>query len=375
MTENTKITFLGDFCPINRAQEVLKNLSKEDLGTIEKELENQDLVVANLECPLTDSEKPLMKIGPCLKVPKKTIALLQSYHINTVALANNHIMDYGYDGLQDTINILEKNNISYTGAGLDHSGTNKPLFITIKGRTICMINACEEEFNIDVEKGAGANHFELIPIIKTIEECKSKADYIFLIYHGGVEYYSLPTPKLREKLRFVASLGLTAIICHHTHIVSGFEIWESVPIFYGLGNFLFDWPNKPDSWHIGLNVEFTLSSSGVSFIASFFHQYKNNTKINLLKGEENALAHQELKRLSEIIMNQGLVEQEWQKYTDSSRQRILSELFTMNKWHRRFVSRGLFPNLVNTTYKRNQLFNRFFCESHSELLYHILKRK
>lgn len=375
MNDTIKLVFLGDFCPINRARIALKSPLKPITGNITDELEGKDLVIANLECPLTAADKPIKKIGPNLKVLPEAVSLLQAYHINVVTLANNHIMDYGYDGLEETLNALEKKQIDHVGAGLDKQQIASPLVLEIKGKKIGLINVSEEEFNINVERGAGANHFNLISLIENIAACKSKADYIFIIYHGGVEYYPYPTPVLQERMRFLTSLGVSAIFCHHSHTIVGYETWNSVPIFYGLGNFLFDWPDKSENWHIGLKVEMMIHGSGLSFTCNFFRQYKDKLGVDTLEGMELDRVNQEFRDLSEKIVDHDMVINKWKEYAREAEPFILSELFSLNKWHRRLIARGLFPNIGNTTYKRNQLFNRFYCESHRELLYQILKEE
>lgn len=376
MAEPIHLTIFGDFCPINRAASVQSNLPASEIYNFHQLLSNQDIVIANLECPVESSGQPISKVGPNIQIKKSSLDLLKSFFINSVCLANNHIMDYGIKGLQETISSLIDLKISYVGAGITKNEASTPLFITIKGKSIAIINICEEEFNVDFNYKSGANHFDLIELVGIIEDCKQKADFIFIIYHGGVEYYNLPTPEMQRRLRFLAEQGCSAIVCHHSHVISGMEKWNNVPIFYGLGNFVFDWPKKAEDWHLGTMIQFVIAPSGeLEFQYSFFRQFHTQPGVFLLEGKELEQATENFKSISRQLSDISYVETKWTALIKRIEKSILADLFSLNKWHRRLMYYKIFPNLMNTPGKRNQLFNRFFCESHREIMYYILKHK
>lgn len=82
-----------------------------------KVLNDADYIIMNLETPLSDCGNPIEKAGPCLCAPRATIAGLKRINPYFFTLANNHIMDYGPEGLFSTIELLESNGIAYAGVG------------------------------------------------------------------------------------------------------------------------------------------------------------------------------------------------------------------------------------------------------------------
>lgn len=80
------------------------------------------------------------------------------------------------------------------------------------------------------------------------------------MFHGGVEHYNLPSPEIKQLHRFFIEAGADAVVNHHQHCFSGYEVYKSRPIFYGIGNFLFDDARKIDSpWNYVYIVELRLN--------------------------------------------------------------------------------------------------------------------
>ena len=106
-----KLIICGDVLP----QECnIKQFENEDIpsivsNTVEERLKSADIVLCNLEGPLTESDNPIVKSGPCIKSSAASAAGLKKLGIKYVSLANNHIMDYGDEGLKSTIKALDQN--------------------------------------------------------------------------------------------------------------------------------------------------------------------------------------------------------------------------------------------------------------------------
>lgn len=79
--------------------------------------ENKDFIFANLECAITESDEKIAKYGPYLKAPYEVAEVLTQIGIDCVGLSNNHVFDYGKEGIRDTLKALESNGIAYTGFG------------------------------------------------------------------------------------------------------------------------------------------------------------------------------------------------------------------------------------------------------------------
>ena len=107
MGDKIKIIFSGDFAPVIPVEKI----SNDHFNDISKFFETADLHITNLESPLTSCQQAIKKTGPSLKANPSSVSLLQQAKVNIACLANNHIFDYGEQGIKDTINICEENNI------------------------------------------------------------------------------------------------------------------------------------------------------------------------------------------------------------------------------------------------------------------------
>src|SRR5690554_4345035 len=157
-----------------------------------------DYRIVNLEAPITDesSENKIIKTGPYLRMSEKTsISILNQLNIDAVTLANNHILDYGTHGLLDTFDTLEREKISFVGAGNNLVDSSKHLTIDKDGIKIAIINFRENEWSIAKEELPGANLMNLIDNSIQIREAKASHDKVIVIVHGGHEYYNLPSPR------------------------------------------------------------------------------------------------------------------------------------------------------------------------------------
>ena len=100
-------------------------------------------------------------------------------------LANNHIMDYGEEGLTNTLDSLRVANIQTVGVGEDEKQASKPLRLQIGNENISIINCCEHEFSVATQTKPGAFGLDPIEQYRVIVEEKKNCDYVLVIVHGG----------------------------------------------------------------------------------------------------------------------------------------------------------------------------------------------
>ena len=81
---------------------------------------------------------------------------------------------------------------------------------------------------------------------EAIQALRPKVDWLIVLYHGGNEYYSLPRPGLKKDFHYLADLGADLVVGHHTHVISGYEIYNGKPLIYSLGNFFFPYKENPN---------------------------------------------------------------------------------------------------------------------------------
>ena len=203
-----------------------------------------DCSVCNFEAPISGFGTPRPKSGPHKAQLPKTVDGLKKQGFNVLLLANNHIMDYGPDGLGATMERISRTGLACLGAGPDSDSAYVPLIRTIGGLKIGMINACEAQFGVldlfagDQQAGYAWIHHPRIDT--TILSLRSQCDFVIVFAHAGLEYYPVPQKEWRARYRHFCDLGADAVIGSHPHVPQGYEWHGESLICYSLGNFSFD---------------------------------------------------------------------------------------------------------------------------------------
>ena len=373
-----KILFTGDFCPQLRIAELVEQ-ERYDLifNDFKKELEGNDFNVVDLECPLTERTSTIHKTGPHLKASPKAIKSLTYAGVNVAAMANNHIKDYGSEGLLETVQDCLAAGIKTVGVGAGLEAARTPLYVEAKGIKIAILNMTENEWSNTHGAEAGANPLDLVKNFNDIRDARQKNDFVIVIFHGGNEFYELPSPRIKETFRFFVDAGASAVIGHHTHIVSGYEIYKQAPIFYSLGNFCFDWPGQRSSfWNIGFSVRLKLAKDHeVTFDILPFKQNDEVAGVHSLSDQEVEKFKTNMSRLNAIIADDQLLSDKFDAFCKEKR--IIYEIYMepyRNTLLASLYKRGLFPSFFSKQKKRLHL-NIMRCESHRDVLMEMLKKE
>jgi len=239
-----RILVAGDLLPYGRVARLFdKKKYEEVLCQVRGCIKGADYSVANFECPICKGEeRPIEKCGPNHKCTDSVIGAIQYAGFCCVTLANNHFRDYGDKGCENTLRLLNTNGIDHVGGGLNSTEAARVLYREVKDMQLAIINCCEHEFSIATETTAGSNPLNPIQQYYAIQEARRKADYVLVVVHGGHEMWQLPSPRMKQTYQFFIDAGADAVINHHQHCFSGYEIYKGKPIVYGLGNFCFDKP-------------------------------------------------------------------------------------------------------------------------------------
>ena len=217
-----------------------------------------DLLLANLETPALWSGTPIekrRKAGPHIQgnaaYLKNITACLPG--IKCVSLANNHAMDYGQLGLNQTISACRQSNVMTIGAGSNLDNAERPEVIEIGDIRVGIISCCETQFGIAGFSSPGVAPFSP-RICGIIQRLKKNVDFIIASVHGSVEMSPWPSPHWQDQMRSLIDMGANLVHGHHSHVPQGYEQYNHGLIFYGLGNFLVkpnDWKNIPNTlWSI-----------------------------------------------------------------------------------------------------------------------------
>jgi poly-gamma-glutamate synthesis protein (capsule biosynthesis protein) len=366
----------GDFC-------ITSSYLSNDLlsNNIIELFQKSDFNVINLECPIIEDNaiNRIIKTGPHLKTNEKIFKYINLLNIHAVTLANNHILDYGSSGLKRTIESCNKNNIRYLGAGMNIDDASKPLIIEKENIKIAFLNFCETEWSIVTNTCGGANPLDLIDNLSQIKKAKTQADFVIVIIHGGHEYYQLPSPRMIKQYRFYAENGADAIIGHHTHCISGFEIHQNVPIVYSLGNMLFTIKNPNEEWYTGLIAQLHIIKNKpikIEFIP--IGQEINTFKLHLLNDFEKNTVLNQINLFSKTIINTTDLESEWKKFIQKNNKTI--NIFSPSsalpsRYIRAALNRlGLNKILMKKRYLKS-ILNHIRCDAHKDVIIELLKNK
>ena len=208
---------------------------------------NVDLLLINFENAATTSENAVKGDVP-LKCDPSYVPLAKANNNTVAALANNHVFDYGIDGMRDTSNNLKKAGITTVGAGENQQEAGQAVVKEINGRKITILNYMD------------ANNFaeygdEIIPSAKAsspgysaynTDSAKNEiqkhndSDLIVAFMHYGNEYTKEPNEDQKRISHELIDNGADVVIGAHPHVVQGIEMYNGKPIFYSLGDFIFD---------------------------------------------------------------------------------------------------------------------------------------
>lgn len=374
----TTINIGGDFCITSSY--VSQNLFSDEVKDFFK---NSDINIVNLECPVVkeniNTKVKITKTGPHLHTTGHVFKQLKEININMVTLANNHILDFGEEGLISTIENCKRNDIAYVGAGVNLADASKTKIIESNGLRIGLVNFCENEWSVATRYGGGANPLDLIDNLNKIKLIREKADIVLVIIHGGHEYYNLPSKRMVKTYRFFAEQGVDAVIGHHTHCVSGYEIHNNVPIFYSLGNMLFTKSNINENWYTGLILQLTLETAKpLKFELHPIRQSKQNFELTILQDELKESVLTEVKGYSDIIGNENELERHWELFI-KSKERTLNVFSPLNvipgSYFRAALRRLGFNRILMKKQYLAQILNHIRCESHHNVVSTLLEQK
>ena len=364
------LLFSGDFAPIIPIENIYAN----HFAELSEIFARADLHVTNLECPLTSSTEPIEKTGPSIKADPLTISLLQQAKVDVVCLANNHIFDYGEEGIVDTLTLCENHNIETIGIISREAGQNHWLIREIKGKKIGILNYCEHEFSVREKGLLGANGYDPVNAYYDVIYLRPIVDYLIVIYHGGNEYYNLPRPELKKDFHYLADLGADAVIGHHTHVISGYEIYNEKPLVYSLGNFFFPFDEEPESWHEGVLCQLKIEGTiGIELIPVL--QCKGNLAVVNLRNEERGTLLKRIEILSEIIGDDDGLQSNWNTYVRAIGDGLANKILFPTVIDKIISRVPILNKYVNNIKNRRSILNILRCISLRQVLINNLNSK
>lgn len=222
-------------------------------------LDSSDVSIGNLECAVGTKGKREDKPFTFMANPR--VLPVVKKHFSAVSLANNHSADFGPEAFVQTMALLDKAGIPYFGGGKNIEAAHQPRIFDVKGKRIAVLGYNEffpRSFEA-LDDRAGIAWSEDDYVVYDIKQAKNryKADYVIVFPHWGIEHEKIASTRQVALAHLMIDSGADAVIGGHPHVTQNIETYKGKPIFYSLGNFVFNGFDDDDS-NTGWLVRLTL---------------------------------------------------------------------------------------------------------------------
>ncbi|MFA7468775.1 MAG: CapA family protein, partial [Desulfotomaculaceae bacterium] len=204
-------------------------------------LQGGDIVFGNLEGPVTPGRE--IKVPEMvLRADPGVVPALKDAGFDILSLANNHVPDFGAQGLIDTMNYLDSAAIGYAGAGSNEEAALTPWYMEVKGIKLAFLAFNDPAVVPDsylAGDGPGTAGLEPKKVTAAVREAAGNADFTVVSLHAGTEYASEPDDTQVHFARLAIDAGADLVLGSHPHVVQKVEQYRGKYILYSLGNFIF----------------------------------------------------------------------------------------------------------------------------------------
>ncbi len=247
--EDASIAVTGDVMFARKMPNVL-SMDSSPFSGVSDVTSNVDLLLINFENAATSSGDALKGDVP-LKCDPSYVPLAKANNVTVAGLANNHAIDYGITGMQDTLENLKSADITPMGAGNTEDEAHQAVVKDVNGRKVTILNYMDSENFAEYSYEAmpyangsnpGYSAYDSEDAQKQIAE-NNDSDLIVAYLHFGNEYSNSPNENQVKIAHELIDYGADVVIGSHPHVTQGIEMYNGKPIFYSLGNFIFDQSN------------------------------------------------------------------------------------------------------------------------------------
>jgi poly-gamma-glutamate synthesis protein (capsule biosynthesis protein) len=203
-------------------------------------LRDADLTIGNKEGAFTERGTEADKLYTFRTPPRFADGLAQA-GIDIVSLGNNHIADFGPEGIADTLAALDAAGVQHAGAGMDEASARAPVLLKIDGVRIAFLSYSDvAENTYATAQAPGAALATVENLRRDVQAARTQSDAVIVALHSGVEYTDAPQPQQQRLARAAVDAGARLVLGHHPHALQGWEYYGEGLIVYSLGNFVFD---------------------------------------------------------------------------------------------------------------------------------------
>lgn len=315
-SETTTIVSVGDILLGDAAAATLETRGyRHPFARVQSLLAGADLVMGNLEGPITLAETPFIEDKQyTYKQAPEAVQALKGAGFGLLALGNNHALDYGRQGLVETMQLLHAAGVRTIGAGADEVAAREGTVIDVAGTRVGFLSYLEP-YGLYADAGwfagdgrPGVARLDVAAVREDVARLHALAEIVIVHTHFGRNYADV-TPYQREIARQIIDAGADAVNGHHSHVAQGVEIYAGKPIIYSLGNFTFGTPGRFGADEPGYGLVARYNLAGGELVSVEFDLIATN---NRLVGYQPRLLGQDAARRAWIDINIGFnVEAVW----------------------------------------------------------------
>ena len=242
------ILFVGDIMLDNGPGHTISG-GRDPFAACRELLLDADFTIGNLECVLGNKGKQQLK-PYTFRAASDSQRFLKPL-FSAVSVANNHALDFGPEGLVESLAILAREGIPQIGGGRTLAECRKPLVLRKDGLAVAIFAANDFRAEDSAPKGdaAGVNPLREEELLADIRAAAASADAVIPFLHWGPENTPEPDESQRRIARRLVEAGAAAVIGAHPHVTQTVDLCRGAPIVYSLGNFVFDYyPVDPPEW-------------------------------------------------------------------------------------------------------------------------------
>ncbi len=221
-----------------------------------------DAAFCNLECPATSASCRFPGKTFTFRTDREAIRELRRAGFDLVSLANNHILDFGVQGLLDTMATCSRYGLAYAGAGMTLDDAARPAIVHrhgIRYGLLAYSMTFPEEFWA-TPGSPGTAHGQWETVRRDVAHVRPRVDVVLVSFHWGGELTGMPKKYQIDFAHHAIACGADAVLGHHPHVVQPVEIYRSRPVFYSLGNFAFGSFSRSSTSGMAAEIFFTGSS-------------------------------------------------------------------------------------------------------------------
>lgn len=215
------------------------------LPSVREVLSRADVAMVNVETAITERGSPATKTFT-FRAPASTLTTLKQAGVDVVSVANNHGLDYGPDGLTDTLAASQATGLPLVGMGMDEDQAYAPWVTTVRGQRIAVLAATQvldgnlaEAWTAGVGKPGMASAKREARLLDEVRRAAERAETVVVYLHWGRERDPCPLPVQTDLARKLVDAGADVIVGTHAHVLLGSGYLDGAYVDYGLGNFAF----------------------------------------------------------------------------------------------------------------------------------------